>query len=110
MLMADTLGGLGGMQAYAVCSTGLKLDYVKKGPSPVPVKHAVSLRVACPVNEHVVGGGVKLTGAQNMGRMFASFPNDSTDKGKTPDDGWQIGVYNLGGGKKTATGWAICLG
>ena len=106
----DTLGGPGGMQAYAVCATGLKLDYVKKGPSPVPVKHAVSLRVACPVNEHVVGGGVKLTGAQNMGRMFASFPYDSTDKGKTPDDGWQIGVYNLGGGKKTATGWAICLG
>jgi hypothetical protein len=106
----DTLGGIGGFSVYAVCSSGLDLHYVKSATATVPVKAVHGLRAACPANEHVVGGGAKLTGSQQMGRLLASFPYDGPDAGKIPDDGWQTRVFNLGGGAKKVTAFAVCLG
>ncbi len=106
----DTLGGIGGFSDYAVCSTGLKLHYVKSSATKVKVKSAGTVRVPCAADQHVVGGGERLTGTQSTGRLIGSFPYDGPDKDKIPDDGWQAKVYNVGGGPKMLTGWAICVG
>jgi len=106
----DTGNGIGGFSDYAVCSKGLKLHYFKGPATKVKVKSAVTVKVICPINQHVVGGGEKLTGTPATGRMIGTFPFDGPDKDKIPDDGWQAKVYNLGGGPKTVTGWAICVG
>ena len=106
----DTLGGIGGFSDYAICSKGLKLHYFKSPPTKVKVKSAGTVKVPCTPDQHVVGGGERLTGTQSTGRLIGSFPYDGPDKGKIPDDGWQTKVYNLGGGPKQLTGFAICIG
>ena len=58
----------------------------------------------------MVGGGERLTGSPNTGRLVGSFPYDEPDKDKIPDDGWQTKFYNLSGGPKMLTGWAIWVG
>ena len=73
------------------------------------MKSAATVKVSCPTDQHVVGGGEKLTGTQSTGRLIGSFPYDDADKDKIPDDGWQAKVYNLGGGPKMLTGFAICV-
>jgi hypothetical protein len=106
----DTIGGIGGFQAFAVCSSGLKLHYVKSPTTKVKVGSAASVKVSCAADQHVVGGGARLTGTQSTGRLVASFPYDGPDKDKAPDDGWLTKVYSLGGGPKQLTAWAICVG
>jgi hypothetical protein len=106
----DQIGGIGGFSVYAVCSSGLDLHYVKSVTQTVPVNAVHALRAACPANDHVVGGGAKLTGMQSQGRLVASYPYDGPDTGTVPDDGWQTRVFNLGGGAKKVTAFAVCLG
>jgi hypothetical protein len=106
----DTAGGIGGFSDYAVCSKGLKLHYLKSSTTNVKVKSAATIKVPCPAEQHVIGGGERLTGSQSAGRLIGSFPYDGPDNDKIPDDGWKAKVYNLDGSAKQLTGWAICLG
>ncbi|HTG48620.1 MAG TPA: hypothetical protein VK646_13305, partial [Actinomycetota bacterium] len=55
----DTGNGIGGFSDYAVCSKGLKLHYFKGPATKVKVKSAVTVKVICPTDQHVVGGGEK---------------------------------------------------
>ena len=66
-------------------------------------KHKI--KVACPKNRRVVGGG--------YGRFptdtIASEPYDSKDQGKAPDDGWKMTVRYAGGAPEAMYAWASCL-
>ena len=47
---------------------------------------------------------------QDEARAASSFPFDGKDRHKVPDDGWKSTGYNLSGGSKALTTFAICLG
>jgi hypothetical protein len=105
----DTVGGFGGFSVFAECTSAHHLRYAKAGPFPVQPGTTGVFRVPCLPSEHVVGGGARLFGPQNRGRLLSSFPVDGPDTGKVPDDGWQSSVYNVAGGAKKVTAFAVCL-
>ena len=49
------------------------------------------IKVKCPNSKHLVGGGV------DAGQRFiqSTYPFDSKDKGKKPDDGWKATTSGL---------------
>jgi hypothetical protein len=106
----DTAGGSGGFSMYAVCVRDEDLRYAKRGPVSISAGQSVDRSVGCNMEgEHVVGGGARLTGPADRGRLVASFPYDGADADDVPDDGWRIRVYNLSGSDKQVTAFAICL-
>src|SRR5215217_1735696 len=55
-----------------------------------------TVRVACPANRHVTGGGAT-TVAEGAQWLVSSSPFDSSaDADPVPDDGWRVTVYNGG--------------
>ncbi|MGZ8571282.1 MAG: hypothetical protein ACXWW5_03560 [Actinomycetota bacterium] len=106
----DVNGGSGGFSAYAVCVQGEVLRYVRRGPFSVAPGEAHRHRVACRSDEHVVGGGARLSGPEDRGRLVASYPSDGGDADDIPDDGWTSRVYNVAGAAKRMTAYAVCLG
>ncbi len=106
----DTGGGAGGFYTYAVCIRGQDLRYVKRGPIAISAGQSLGRRIGCKENEHVVGGGARMTGPADLGRLVSTFPYDDADADAVPDDGWQIRVYNLSGLDRQVTAFAICLG
>ena len=84
----DTTGGIGGFDIYAVCAAGMKLRYVQGSPGPVASGHALTRKAMCAANEHVVGGGARVTGPADGSRVVTSAPVDGSDADKVPDDGW----------------------
>ena len=99
----DTTGGIGGFDIYAVCAAGMKLRYVQGTPGPVASGHALTRKAMCAANEHVVGGGARVTGPADGSRVVTSAPVDGSDADKVPDDGWTTSVYNLSGAAKQVT-------
>ncbi len=95
---------------HAVCVRGEALRYVQRGPFPVAAGEAHRHRVACRPDEHVVGGGARLSGPEDRGRLVSSSPTDGGDAGDIPDDGWTSRVYNVAGAAKRMTAYAVCLG
>ena len=73
----------------------------------VPALGAKSATAMCPGRSHVTGGGVELR-FPTLGDVFASFPIDDGDKGKTPDDGWRAGIQSTGMVQQTERIYAIC--
>lgn len=98
---------------YAICVKKLKLRY-KHGPATTLGTSSVSERtgtreVSCGKRANVVGGGASVSGLINRGRLLATVPTDSGDKGEVPDDRWRATAYNLGGTATTMESFAICL-
>ena len=58
-------------------------------------------------NEHVVGGGARVSGPADRSRLATSAPVDGTDADNIPDDGWTTNVYNVSGAAKQVTPFAI---
>lgn len=106
----DTLGGTGGFSMYQVCVRGVMPRYVRDMSVVVGTGTSEVRRVGCRASEHVVGGGARLSGPADEGRLLATLPYDGGDRDSVPDDGWQSRVYNISGLDKGLTAYAICLG
>ena len=79
----DTLTG------YVMC-TSAKVRYVTADKTHNGVATG-KLKVRCPATRHLVGGGV------DAGQRFiqSTYPFDSKDKGRKPDDGWKATTSGL---------------
>ncbi len=55
-----------------------------------------------------MGGGASILGAIADARLNSSYPIDSKDKGKAPDDGWRARGVNLSGSDLAFNAFAIC--
>jgi len=77
------------LTAYTMCTTA-KVEYVEASKQHLAVATG-KIKVKCPNNKHLVGGGV------DAGQRFihATYPFDSRDKGKKPDDGWKATTSGL---------------
>jgi hypothetical protein len=106
----DPVGGVGGFSVYAICVQDDVLRYVTRAPVSVEAEDAVTRRVACANDEHVTGGGARVSGPEDGARLVSTFPYDDADGDDIPDDGWQVTVYNVDGNEKSVTAHAICLG
>ncbi len=104
----DTVGGLGGMQVYASCRTLGNVKIVKHSATVAAGETATATAV-CPASRHVVGGGGRITGDIGEGRIVASLPRDSLDRGDVPDDQWRASAYNSGTQPRTLTAYALCV-
>jgi hypothetical protein len=89
---------------------GADLAYEKRGATGLDAGEAASRTAVCGHGRHVLGGGLRISGPQNEARAASSFPFDGGDRHQVPDDGWKSTAYNLSGGSKTLTTFAICLG
>ncbi|MGZ8631211.1 MAG: hypothetical protein ACXWZF_09635 [Actinomycetota bacterium] len=105
----DTVGGAGGFVVHAICTRGLDLRYVKRGPVSIPAGGSVVRSVGCKVKEHVAGGGARVSGPADAARLVATTPYDDGDVDDVPDDGWRSRVHNRSGLDEEVTAFAICL-
>lgn len=93
---------------HAVCDVGGKSKFRKKVGETTSAPDSLALKVSCKKDEHVSGGGVFITGPTDEAFINSSYPIDSHDKGKSPDDGWRVRVHDTAGAGKTVNAYAIC--
>jgi hypothetical protein len=67
-----------------------------------------SAKVGCPGARHVAGGGGLLNAAPGDGWINSSYPVDDGDRGRRPDDGWRVRIYNDDGDSHVMEVHAIC--
>lgn len=81
--------GTDNLTAYTMCTTA-KVKYVEASKEH-PAVATGKINAKCPNSKHVVGGGV------DAGQRFieSTYPFDSKDKGKKPDDGWKATTSGL---------------
>src|SRR6186713_803103 len=88
------------MAAAPLASASVKsaggVNYVSKG-STVAAKKTATITAACPKGTHVFSGGERNRGGVRSIFIRQTFPFDSGDKDKAPDDGWRVRVKNLAG-------------
>lgn len=97
------------MKVYAICiprDPSNPLDYAI-GAGAVP-SGGIGTSVPCPPStDHVLGGGVRLSGPAANADVTALYPSDDGDDGSVPEDAWGFRLWN-GGAPVTATYYAIC--
>jgi hypothetical protein len=69
---------------------------------------AGTLSVSCGAGRHVAGGGALIEVAPGEARLNSSYPFDSGDAGKAPDDGWKARALNEDDGANFLTVVAVC--
>jgi hypothetical protein len=84
--------------AYVMC-TSAKVKYASQTKEH-PAVGTGRTQVKCPGSRHVVGGGVA---AESSRLIEASYPFDSKDKNKKPDDGWKATTSGLSAGDVEVT-------
>jgi hypothetical protein len=104
----DPVGGIGGFVIEVVCMRGANLRYVRENANGAAAGEWASPRAKCG-QRHVVGGGVKVAGPPDLGRVASTYPFDGADAKQVPDDGWRATGYNVSGLPKRVTTYAICL-
>ena len=62
-----------------------------------------TIKAPCPKGTHVISGGMGTVNGYGGILLTGSYPYDSRDKGKAPDDGWKVDVTNRGGEETAAT-------
>ena len=77
------------LTAYTMCTTA-KVKYVEASKQHLAVATG-KIKVKCPNRKHVVGGGVDA----GQRSIESTYPFDSKDKGKKPDDGWKATTSGL---------------
>jgi len=99
------------MAAAPLASASVKsaggVNYVSKG-STVAAKKTATITATCPKGTHVFSGGERNPGGFRSIFIRQTFPFDSGDKDKAPDDGWRVRVKNLAGKKEAVTTEAVC--
>ena len=105
----DSVGGLGGMEAYAVCRKAGRVARVSHRVGGIGADTADTATVMCAPTRHVIGGGGRMGGPIAQGSLAASLPVDGSDGDQIPDDGWRVVGYNHGGAAKALTAYALCV-
>lgn len=105
----DSVGGAGGMEAYAVCRKAGQVARVSHRVRGIAGSSEDSATVLCAAGRHVIGGGGKMSGPISQGSLAASLPIDGRDRDHVPDDGWRVVGYNHGGAAKSVTAYALCV-
>lgn len=88
------------LDSYAICAD-LKAKYVTKD-NFAEAAAAGKVTAKCPRDRHLVGGGA----SAGSKLLASSYPYDSRDKGKKPDDGWKATVN--GANASTFSAVAVC--
>jgi hypothetical protein len=87
-------------------------DVTRRSDSPTVRRgEAGKATVICERNEAVINGGLAITASGDPQRdtwAVATRPWDSSDKKKTPEDGWQAKAYNDSDGKVRLNVYAMC--
>ena len=91
----------------AVCGDVAGRSHVTKNKRSAK-RARTTVKVSCPGDKHVLGGGGLAGGPFLSQRMVASAPFDSGDPGAKPDDGWRFTVDNLSSRRRKITAHAIC--
>ncbi len=104
----DAIGGLGGTTLDFVCMKSRHLKTVT-AKRTLPAGGASFKSAVCPAKSHVVGGGALLDGGPLTSALNSSYPADTDDRGKTPDDGWTAIGFNDGAAPEKLKVFAICL-
>ncbi len=81
--------GTDNLTAYTMCTTA-KVKYVEASKQHLAVATG-KIKVKCPNRKHVVGGGIDA----GQRSIESTYPFDSKDKGKKPDDGWKATTSGL---------------
>ena len=106
----DTIGGIGGMANYVVCTPNRDFQIFKE-TAGVPAGGSSVLVIAeCSLGESVVGGGAKSSGAPGTLSLRASQPYDSSDPDAIPSNGWAVRAFSTDPGSQELTSYAICSG
>jgi hypothetical protein len=105
----DTVGGIGGMETYAVCRKAGSVSVVRKTNAEIVAQTAEAAVAMCAPDRHVIGGGGFLSGPIDEAHLASSLPVDGPDADYVPDDGWRVVGYNQTGGAKKLVASAICV-
>ena len=92
----------------AVCMEDTKVRYEVAGIA-FTTNTVSEIGVECPKDKSVVGGGPSLSGPASQAHVARTAPLDSGDKGKVPDDGWEITVGNPSGTEMDVVVYAACV-
>ena len=93
--------GRAGVAATAMCAHENLRYRSKQLPTEIGFSN---VRIGCGDDWHVTGGGVSVPAGNNP---TSSYPYDSVDRGKRPDDGWAADLY-VDGLDVEADLYAIC--
>jgi hypothetical protein len=99
-LIEAEASGNDSLAAYVMC-TSAKIKYATVSKQHFALSTG-KIKVKCPGRRHLVGGGV------DAGSRFiaSTYPYDSKDKGKKPDDGWKATTF--GANTVTVEATAAC--
>ena len=101
--------GAEGFFVFAYCTKSKRLTYRQTKPVTIATADDLTRRARCQRKSSVIGGGARVGGLINRGRIYATLPYDSGDQGNAPDDGWRASAQNLSGGEeRTLKTFAIC--
>jgi len=87
------------VDVIAVCRK--RKPVYRSNTAKVRVGHARTVAARCPDGTHVSAGGGYATGTPGASAtpegsyLNSSFPFDSRDAGRVPDDGWKVRIYNI---------------
>ena len=100
--------GMGSQQlhTWVICNKGKRSLKTKEGT--LPPDATKTRKVSCPKSQHVMGGGAAIFDATTDARLNSTYPFDSGDKDKAPDDGWKARGVNLVGSQHAFDVYALC--
>ena len=96
----------GPLETLAICNEGARS--VESKQRLLKATKTRKLSAECDANRHVIGGGALISGALSAARLNSSYPIDSKDQGKKPDDGWRARGVNLASSNLDFEVFAIC--
>lgn len=96
----------GTMDTFAMCSKGARKFVTETGE--IEANETGKLKASCTGGRHVIGGGAAIFGPIADARLNSSYPYDSGDRGKKPDDGWKARGVNLSGAELSFAVTVIC--
>jgi hypothetical protein len=96
----------GPLETFAICNEGGRS--VESKQRMLKANKTRKLSAGCDADRHVIGGGALISGALSAARLNSSYPFDSKDAGKKPDDGWRARGVNLASSTLDFEAFAIC--
>lgn len=94
--------------ADVVCMKGKQPSYVVNQLASVE-QPKTKLRAKCPKGKSVTGGGGFVSGGTDDSHITSTRPYDSKkDKGKVPDDGWEVKFFDDNGVTQDYRAYAVC--
>ncbi len=102
------LAVVSGTFAVASPADAANFNIVVAKRSVSPGEAGALLKAKCPKRSRVVSGGVEIEGGLSLAKIVSTYPFDSRDRNKVPDDGW-IGVAsNLSSLTVAMRTYAVC--